>query len=170
MTSLRFSANFTQAELTKSRRALRDGIANEPNAAQLVNLEALAVKVLQPIRDEVGRPLVLESGFRSWNLNAAERGATDSQHLALEDNAAADWEVPGVDNLVMAHRIRALMEAGLPVDQLILEFYVVGIPSSGWLHTSHRRVRLNRGNVLTATWDAAGKRVYVPGLPALPAQ
>lgn len=166
---MQLSQHFTLAELCRSRRATREGIRNEPTEAQVANLRSLAVHVLQPIRDFLGRPLCLSSGFRCLDLNTKEGGAPDSQHLCLQDCAAGDFEAPGVDNLVLAHHVRRCMDAGVAlVDELILEFYTTGVPTSGWIHVGHRAQRTNRGRISTASWGADGKRIYTPGLPPLP--
>ena len=52
----------------------------------------------------------------------------------MADNgaAAADFEIPGVDNRELALYIKNELE----YDQLILEFYTPGEPNSGWIHCS----------------------------------
>ena len=73
---------------------------------------------------------------------------------------AADIEIPGVANAELAQWIAD----NLDFTQVILEFYTVGIPDSGWVHVSYVPEDL-RKQVLTAT-KQNGKTVYLPGLVA----
>lgn len=148
------SKNFTLAELTKTS-AKAD---NTPGAEQVENLKALCVNVLQPLREAMGRPMRVNSGFRSDAVNRAVGGSSTSQHSKGE---AADIEFDGFDNLALAKKI---IEMGLPFDQLIAEFLVPGDPNGGWVHVSHKRIGKQRGEVLTAS-RVNGKTVYSKGLP-----
>jgi len=78
------------------------------------------------VRDKFG-PVIISSGYRSKELNAAIGGSVTSQHSIGE---AADFEVPGLDNKKLADWIKD----NLKFDQLILEFYKDGDPNSGWVH------------------------------------
>jgi len=73
---------------------------------------------------------------------------------------AADIEVPGVDNLVLAQWVVDNLE----FRQTILEFYKPGIGDSGWVHVSYNSGD-NKKQVLTAT-KQDGKTVYLAGLVA----
>ena len=126
---MRLSKNFSLAELTKSQTATRKGIDNEPSTEHVENLIHLAETVLQPIRDEFGRPVVISSGYRSPELCEAIGSSAKSQHAKGE---AADFEVPGMDNMQLAMWI----SKNTVFDQLILEFYEPGDPNSGWVHCS----------------------------------
>ena len=57
---MKLTANITLDELTKSQTAERKGINNNPNPAQIENLKALAVNVLQPIRSHYQKPLEVQ--------------------------------------------------------------------------------------------------------------
>jgi len=155
---MKLSNNFSLKELTKSQTAERKGISNEPESDDIVeNLRHLTENVLQVVRDEFG-PTVINSGYRSPALNEAIGGSSKSQHSKGE---AADIEVPGVSNLEIAEYIRDNLE----FDQLILEAYRDGDPSSGWVHVSLKRDGDNRNQVLTATFNN-GKATYSQGLPS----
>jgi zinc D-Ala-D-Ala carboxypeptidase len=153
---MNLSPHFTLAELTKSQSAARRGWTNDPPPAAVAALRALCTHVLEPLRVMVGRPVIINSGYRSPRVNRAIGGAATSQHVLGE---AADIEVPGLANGELATMIREL----LPFDQLILEAYRPGVPSSGWVHVSYRTGRL-RGEVLTATPRQGGGMAYSPGL------
>jgi zinc D-Ala-D-Ala carboxypeptidase len=148
------SKNFSLAELTKTS-AKAD---NTPSAEQIENLRALCVNVLQPLREAMGRPMRVNSGFRSDAVNRAVGGSSTSQHSRGE---AADIEFDGFDNLALGLKI---MDMKLPFDQLIFEFLVPGDPNGGWIHVSHKRSGKQRGQVLTAS-RVGGKTVYTPGPP-----
>jgi uncharacterized protein YcbK (DUF882 family) len=67
----RLTANFTLAELTKTRHDLD----NTPSPQVVQNLQLLAEKVLQPLRDAVG-PVNVTSGYRSKLVNAGSKRRT----------------------------------------------------------------------------------------------
>ena len=148
---MRLSKNFSLAELTKSQTATRKGIDNEPSTEHVENLIHLAETVLQPIRDEFGRPVDISSGYRSPELCEAIGSSAKSQHAKGE---AADFEVPGMDNMQLAMWI----SKNTVFDQLILEFYEPGDPNSGWVHCSAVKEG-SRAQVLKAS-KVEGKTKY----------
>jgi len=150
------SKNFTLTEYTKSQTALRLGIDNTPNDDHLASAKLLFENVVQPVRDHFG-PTVINSGYRGPELNAAIGGAATSQHCRGE---AVDIECPGVPN----HEVAEWIQNNLDFDQLILEFYTLGIPDSGWVHVSYIPEG-NRKQSLTAV-KQDGKTVYLQGLIA----
>jgi hypothetical protein len=79
-----------------------------------------------------------------------------SQHCADNESAAADFEIWGTDNEVLATWIKSELE----FDQLILEFYKKGEPNSGWVHCSYSRNQ-NRQQCLIA-YREDGKVKYKP--------
>lgn len=126
---MNLSKNFTLKELTKSDTAVRLGIANEPNSDQIEKLKKLCEKLLQPVRDHFG-PVTITSGFRSPELCVKIGSSVNSQHANAE---AVDFEVAGVDNADVAYWIKDNIDEW---DQMILEFYTLGEPNSGWVHCS----------------------------------
>ena len=150
------SKNFTLTEYTKSQTALRLGIDNTPNDDHLASAKLLFERVVQPVRDHFG-PTVINSGYRGPELNAAIGGAATSQHCRGE---AVDIECPGIAN----HEVAEWIQNNLDFDQLILEFYTLGIPDSGWVHVSYIPEG-NRKQSLTAV-KQDGKTVYLSGLIA----
>tara|TARA_E500000318_G_scaffold45760_1_gene43189 strand:+ start:317 stop:787 length:471 start_codon:yes stop_codon:yes gene_type:complete len=155
---MKLTANITLDELTKSQVAERKGINNNPNPAQIENLKALAVNVLQPIRSHFDKPLIISSGFRCAQLCLEIGSSVTSQHVADNNSAAADFEIPGVDNLKLAIWIKN----NLDIDQGILEFYREGEPTSGWIHCSYSSEN-NRNQWLKAK-RVDGKVNYTPWL------
>jgi zinc D-Ala-D-Ala carboxypeptidase len=150
------SKNFTLTEFTKSQTALRLGIDNTPSDEHLAAAKLLFENVVQPVRDHFG-PTVINSGYRGPALNEAIGGAATSQHCRGE---AVDIECPGVPN----HEVAEWIQNNLEYDQLILEFYTLGIPDSGWVHVSYIPEG-NRKQSLTAV-KQDGKTVYLQGLIA----
>ena len=148
---MKLSANFTLSELTKSQTAVRKNIKNEPSTAHVENLIHLAETVLQPVRDHFGKPVVISSGYRSPELCEAIGSSAKSQHAKGE---AADFEIPGVDNMQLATWI----SKNTKFDQLILEYYEPGDPNSGWVHCSAVKEG-SRAQVLKAT-KVEGKTKY----------
>ena len=140
---MKLSANFTLSELTKSQTAVRKNIKNEPSTAHVENLIHLAETVLQPVREHFGKAVVISSGYRSPELCEAIGSSSKSQHARGE---AADFEIPGVDNMQLATWINK----NTNFDQLILEFYEPGDPNSGWVHCSAVKEG-SRGQVLKAS-------------------
>ena len=153
---MKLTANITLDEMTKSDIAERKGINNNPSPKQIDNLKALAVNILQPVRSEFDKPLIIRSGFRCAELNIEIGSSINSQHCADNNSAAADFEIPGVDNKELAQWIRD----NLIWDQIILEFYKEGEPSSGWVHCSYSS-DLNRKQSLIA-YREDGKVNYKP--------
>jgi zinc D-Ala-D-Ala carboxypeptidase len=100
--------------------------------------------------------LIILRGFRCAELNIEIGSSINSQHCADNNSAAADFEIPGVDNKVLAQWIRD----NLIWDQIILEFYKEGEPSSGWVHCSYSS-DLNRKQSLIA-YREDGKVKYKP--------
>ena len=126
---MKLSENFSLAEMTKSQTATRKGIRNEPSTEHIENLMHLAETVLQPAREHFGKPVAISSGYRSPALCEAIGSSAKSQHAKGE---AADFEIPGVDNMQLATWI----SKNTIFDQLILEYYEPGDPNSGWVHSS----------------------------------
>jgi len=154
---MRLSKNFTLLEMTRSEAAARSGVANTPPPDAVENLRALCEKVLQPLRDAMGRPMRVNSAYRGPEANKAVGGSKTSQHMTGE---AADIEFDGFDNMALAQKI---IDLKLPFDQIIAEFVDPAVPGSGWVHVSHKRSSPQRGQVLRAV-KQGGKTVYLKGL------
>jgi putative chitinase len=110
--------HFTLAELTHTDHRSLD---NTPNAAELANLQRLA-EFLETVKTTLGgKPVMINSAYRSKAVNDAVGSKDTSQHrLGL----AADFRVPG---LAPDAVVRALLH--LPYDQIIREY-------DAWTHIS----------------------------------
>ena len=155
---MKLSANFTLDELIKSQVAERKGINNNPSPEQIENIKALTTNILQPIRSHFEKPMIISSGFRCAELCIEIGSSINSQHCADNEAAAADFEIWGTDNEVLATWIKSELD----FDQLILEFYDKDDPAGGWVHISYHESGSNRKQVLT--FD--GKK-YSEGLPEM---
>lgn len=141
---MKLSDNFSLIEFTKSQTAERKGIENTPNEIQKIAMEALCKNILEKVRSSFGKPVMINSGYRSPALCEAIGSKATSQHCKGE---AADIEIYGVSNYDLAKYI----ENNLNFDQLILECWDGIEPNSGWVHVSYVDDTTNRKDVLTYT-------------------
>ena len=109
---MKLSKNFTLEEMVAtSHRKLQD----TPTLAVIQNLQELCVLVLQPLRDTIGAPVYINSGYRSKRLNARVGGVPNSRHL---QGKAADIHC---DNLDYAKVIFDILRQNPNVDKAIIE-------------------------------------------------
>jgi uncharacterized protein YcbK (DUF882 family) len=140
---------FTIRELTKSTTAIKRHIDNTPSKEVERSLTALVEKVLDPLREAYGKPIIVTSGYRCPKLNAIVGSTPSSQHVKGE---AAD--IKSVQDTPEENKklFDLIVKLKLPFDQLINEH------NYDWVHVSfgarHRRQKLKavRRN---------GKTVYV---------
>jgi zinc D-Ala-D-Ala carboxypeptidase len=112
--------HFTLAELTATSHREFD---NTPNADEMANLQRLAEFLEQVKKVLGGKPVMINSGFRSKAVNDSVGSKDTSQHRI---GCAADIRVPGMTPDAV---VRLLIDAKLPYDQLIREF-------DAWTHVS----------------------------------
>ena len=139
---MNLTKNFTLEELCHSSYALRWDIDNTPNEEQIENLTQLCTNILQPLRDALGIPMVIDSGFRNHEVNHAVGGSDTSQHT---EGKAADVVIPGMSVIDV---IRKIAELKLPFDQMIFEY-------GQWTHVSFDKER-QRGQILSKTSGVDG--------------
>ena len=107
------SKNFSYREFERSDTADRRGIVNVITDFKVRDsVKALVLEVLQPLRDALGEPMEVNSGYRCPELNRLVGGTATSQHLKGE---AAD--VACDDPLALA---QLAYDLGLPYDQMIV--------------------------------------------------
>jgi zinc D-Ala-D-Ala carboxypeptidase len=146
---------FTLNEFIESPTARQRGILEQftPSKEVQDNLKGLCENVLQPLRDSIGRPLKITSGYRSPALNAAIRGSKNSDHMRGE---AADIQliVNGANHSgVLFNKI---IELKLPFNQMIWEFGDRTNPQ--WVHISFKKTG-NKREILYAR-KINGKTAY----------
>lgn len=128
---------FTLQEMTKSATAQRKGIKNDPSIQVCKALTALIEKVLDPLREAYGHPIIVTSGYRCEKLNKAVGGAASSQHVKGE---AADIRSVADTPEENKKLFDLIVSLKLPFDQLINEY------GYDWVHVSygarHRRQKL----------------------------
>lgn len=128
---------FTINEFTKSTTAIKRHIDNRPSKEVERSLTALVEKVLDPLREAYGKPIIVTSGYRCPRLNAIVGSTPSSQHVKGE---AAD--IKSVQDTPEENKklFDLIVKLKLPFDQLINEH------GYDWVHVSygarHRRQKL----------------------------
>ena len=119
---------FTVAEMVKSETADKHGIDNRMPKAFIFNLINLIDKVLDPLREAYGKPIIVTSGYRCEELNKAVGGSKTSEHMK---GMAVD--IVGNPNTKDENRklFNLVQELGLPFTQLIDE------KNFSWVHVSY---------------------------------
>ena len=136
--------HFSLAELTVTDHR---EFKNEPNPSEIANLQRLA-ELLEQVKIAIGgKPVMVNSAFRSKQVNDAVGSKDTSQHRL---GCAADIRVPGMAPDAV---VKAVIAAGLAYDQLIREF-------DRWTHVSITNDPQGkpRGQVLII--DRQGTRPY----------
>lgn len=145
----RLSKHFMLREMTTTS----SGLANQPASPQvLANMRTLCEQILEKVRAHYGRPVIIHSGYRSPAVNKAVGGSPTSQHVKGE---AVDFHVSGHS----VYEVATWISETLDYDQLILENFLPGLPTSGWVHCSF--AINNRGQDLT---KFKGSKTYYPGI------
>ena len=133
--------HFTLAELTHTDHRSLD---NTPNAQELANLKRLA-EFLETVKTTLGgKPVMINSAFRSKAVNDAVGSRDTSQH---RQGLACDFKVPG---MIPDAVVRTIIAAKLPFDQIIREF-------DAWTHISIADKPRHQALII----DKAGTRLFV---------
>jgi hypothetical protein len=134
---MNLTPHFTLDELTASESAERNGWDNSPNDAELENLKRLA-DFLEQVKVVLnGKPVMINSAFRSKKVNDSVGSKDTSQHRI---GCAADIRVPG---MTPDEVVRKIIASGISYDQVIREFdrwTHISIPNS--VDTSPRKQAL----------------------------
>ena len=125
-----------------------------PTQEHIKNLQLLAEKIFQPIREHFGKPIHISSGYRSNALNRAIGGAASSQHCSGE---AIDIDMDGTD--ITNAQIFEFIKDNLEFDQLIWEFGSKTNPD--WVHVSYESTGKQRKQILIAK-KVLTKTIYSP--------
>ena len=114
-------------EFVASETAMNNGIKNIPNEQEWQNIEFVVKTILQLLRDKLGIPLTVNSGFRNSELNKLAGGSETSFHRL---GCAVDVDthrIPLVQVLETAYDLPEWSE-------IIAEYF-----PQGWVHIAHKK-------------------------------
>ena len=141
---MNLSPHFTLEELTFTDHREYD---NTPNDQELANLVRLA-EFLEQVKTLLGgKPIMINSAFRSEEVNRAVGSKDTSQHRR---GCAADIRVP---DMTPDEVVTAIMGSGLPYDQVIREF-------DRWTHVSIPNEEGHEPRNMSLIIDKSGTREY----------
>ena len=138
------SEHFTLEELTITNHREYD---NTPNADQINNLQRVAELLEQVKKVLGGKPVMVNSGYRSPQVNLAVGSKPTSQHCL---GCAADIRVPG---MTPDEVVQAIKASDIPYDQLIREF-------DSWTHKSEPNLSNGEPRKQAFIIDKQGTRSY----------
>lgn len=139
---MNLTPHFSLQEMTFTNHREFD---NTPNVVQVNNLQRLA-EFLEEVRKLIGKPIIIDSGYRSPEVNQAVGSTSVSQHLR---GCAADFRVPSMSP---AEVVDAIHSSDLAYDQLILEL--------GWTHISIPNTDDANARKMALVIDKKGTRFY----------
>jgi hypothetical protein len=134
---MKLSKNFSLDEFIRSEKAKELGIENNPDNKEVESILLLVQNILQPLRDIIQVPIIINSGFRCEELNKhTPNSSPTSQHRLGE---AADIVVKDYP----MEMIFKIIRTKLIYDQLIWEF------GGKWIHVSYRQGRNRKQTLLS---------------------
>jgi zinc D-Ala-D-Ala carboxypeptidase len=148
----KISKHISYKEGVYSTTAKRLGIDNTPDAYALQNMELLAEKVFEPLREYVNGPIAINSFYRSPELNQAIGGSSKSQHC---EGRAID--IDDTYGYMSNKEMYEYIKNNLDFDQIIWEFGTDDNPD--WVHVSYVDHDFNRQRCLKA-YKEDGKTKY----------
>jgi hypothetical protein len=141
---MNLTEHFTLEELTHTDHREFD---NTPNETELANIQRLA-EFLEEVKTALGgKPVMVNSAFRSKQVNDAVGSKDTSQHRI---GCAVDIRVPG---LTPDQVVKTIIAAGLEYDQVIREF-------DRWTHLSIPNTPDAKPRKQALIIDKAGTRLY----------
>jgi hypothetical protein len=141
---MNLSPNFTLEELTHTDHREFD---NEPNESEIQNLMRLANFLEEVKRVLGGKPVIINSAFRSKQVNDAVGSKDSSQHRI---GCAADLRIP---EMTPDQVVKAIIASGIDYDQVIREF-------DRWTHISVPNHTDDKPRKQALIIDKSGTRVY----------
>jgi uncharacterized protein YcbK (DUF882 family) len=129
------SKHITLDEAITSATALRNGINNNPDSVTFERMKLVANKCFEPLREWYGKPIKINSFYRSQLLNVKVGGSATSQHVKGE---AIDISA---GNKVENKKLFDWICANLDFDQVINEYDFT------WVHISYKS-KGNRKQIL----------------------
>ena len=147
---MNLTEHFTLEELTHTDHR---ELENTPNEQELANLKRLA-EFLERIKTVLGgKPIMVNSAFRSKMVNDAVGSKDTSQHRV---GCAADLRVPG---MTPDEVVKAIIASGIGYDQVIREFSDP-VKGGGWTHVSIPNKLFDSPRKQALIIDKQGTRVY----------
>jgi putative chitinase len=144
------SPHFTLEELTHTDHR---ELENIPNEQELANLKRLA-EFLETVKTVLGgKPIMVNSAFRSKAVNDAVGSKDTSQHRV---GCAADLRVP---SMTPDEVVKAIIASGIGYDQVIREFSDP-VKGGGWTHVSIPNKLFDSPRKQALIIDKQGTRVY----------
>ena len=135
------SEHFMLKEFTRSATAVRHHIDNsvdintEAGREVVMNLQHICETILEPMREQIGEPVIVTSGYRCAELNKVLGGVWNSQHLKGE---AVDFQLGGNGGSARLKECYKWLLDNTRFDQLIFESRSngKGKPDTEWIHVS----------------------------------
>ena len=147
----KISKHISWKEGTFSNTAKSLKINNKPTKEIVKNMELVAEKIFEPLREWVGGPIRVNSFYRCEKLNTALKGSKTSSHT----------KGPAIDIDSLGKKTNAEMydwiKDNLDLDQLIWEF---GNDNPKWLHISYVSKKENRKEILKAVYRGSRLTYY----------
>jgi putative chitinase len=141
---MNLTEHFTLEELTHTDHR---ELSNEPNQSETENLKRLA-EFLEQVKTTLGgKPIMVNSAFRSKAVNDAVGSKDTSQHRV---GCAADIRVPG---MTPDEVVKAVIASDLQYDQIIREF-------DRWTHISVSNKKETPARKQALIIDKTGTRAY----------
>jgi len=136
------SNNFKMAEFGVSATASAKGISNVIPEYVKPAIRSLVLDLLQPICDATGWHDLINSGYRSPEVNKLVGGVPTSQHLKGEAADNMFYKKVNGKTVYIApiEVLRAVVSSGLDFDQMIAY--------NGFVHLSYTTTRANRRQIL----------------------
>lgn len=127
---IKLSDSFYLSELLASQTAERNDIDNTPMPVAFTHLVGSVDNLWQPVRELLGVPMLITSGYRGEKLNKLVGGKPSSAH---QHGYAIDFHAPkfGSTRDIVKHLAGELPKRGIKFDQLIIEY--PNSPNS-WVH------------------------------------
>jgi uncharacterized protein YcbK (DUF882 family) len=125
MKIMKISEHISYDEATLSPTAIRNGISNQPNEQELANMKLVAENCFEPLRKMWGKPIKVNSFFRSQSLNQLVGGSPLSQHVKGQ---AIDITTGTKSNNKKLFELAKTLD----FDQLINEY------DFSWIHISYK--------------------------------
>jgi hypothetical protein len=130
------SKHITLQEATESATALRLGIKNVPNEAELEAMKYVSENLFEPIREWYNKPIKINSFYRCLALNKAVNGSKTSGHVL-----GNSIDISGGNKVENKKIFDFIKTSGLDFDQVINEYDFT------WVHISLKKDK-NRKQIL----------------------